>query len=174
MIYTTIDPKTDRDLWAMSLDGDRKSRVFLQTPFSESSGQISPDGRWVAYVSDESGRQEIYVRPFPGPGGKWQVSIEGGAEVAWSPKGNELFYRSAGQRMMAVDVQTQPTFSAGKPHLLFEGPYVAGGTGAFYSISPDGQRFLMMKAPEQQQSALTEFNVILNWFEDLKKKVPVN
>ena len=137
---------------------------------------LSPDGHWISYVSDESGRLEVYVRPFPGPGGKWQVSTDGGSEVTWSPKGNELFYRTGNQRekMMVVEIRTQSTFSAGKPRLLFEGSYVAGaGGGAQYSVSPDGQRFLMTKAPEQQQSALTQINVVLNWFEDLKKKVPV-
>jgi serine/threonine protein kinase len=174
MIYTMADPKTGNDLWVMPLDGDRKPRVFLQTRFSESSGQISPDGRWVAYGSDESGRMEVYVRPFPGPGGKWQVSTDGGSEMVWSPKGNELFYRTGARRekMMAVDVQTQPIFTAGKPRLLFEGPYIAAtggggaGAGATYSVSPDGQRFLMTKAPDQRQAALTQINVVLNWFEE--------
>jgi Tol biopolymer transport system component len=175
-IYSEIDPKTSQDLWVLPLDGDRKPHLFLQTPFNESSGQFSPDGHWVAYVSDESGRLEVYVRPFPGPGGKWQLSTEGGSEVAWSPKGNELFYRTGGQKekMMAVDVQTHPIFSVGKPRLLFEEPYVPGiGAGAMYSVSPDGQRFLMMKAADQSRTALTQINVVLNWFEELTRKVPV-
>jgi eukaryotic-like serine/threonine-protein kinase len=175
-IYTEIDPKLGQDLWLLPMEGDRKPRLFLQTPFQEASGQISPDGHWVAYISDESGRNEVYVRPFPGPGGKWQISTEGGSEAAWSPKGNELFYRTGGQRekMMVVVYQTQPTFSAGKSRLLFEGNYVAGGgAGAFYSVSPDGQRFLMTKTPDQPQATLTQINMVLNWFEELKQKVPV-
>ena len=120
----------------LPLEGDRKPSVFLQTPFQETSPQISPDGRWVAYTSDESGRLEVYVRPFPGPGGKWQVSTDGGSEVAWSPKGNELFYRTGArkEKMMVVDYQTQPTFSAGKPRLLFEGNYVGNGLARAPSI----------------------------------------
>ena len=178
MLYTDFGPKTGRDIWVVSMEGDRKPRIFLQTPFEESSGQFSPDGHWVAYVSNESGRNEVYVRPFPGPGGKWQVSTEGGSELAWNPKGKELFFRTGGQKekMMVVEVQTQPTFTAGKPRLLFEGAYGANGptaAGAFYSVSPDGQRFLMTKAPDQQQTSLTQINVVLNWFEELKKKVPV-
>ena len=140
IIYTESSPKTGSDVWVLPMEGDRKPREFLKTPFEESAAQISPDGHWVAYVSDESGRLEVYVRPFPGSGGKWQISAEGSSEVAWSPKGNELFYRTGGQKekLMVVDVQTQPIFSAGKPRLLFEGPYVSnlGGPGAFYSVSP--------------------------------------
>src|SRR5262249_2478072 len=125
LIYTQSSPQTGSDLWVLPLEGNpdaRKPRVFLQTPFTEAAPQLSPDGRWVAYVSNESGRPEIYVRPFPGPGGKWQISTEGGQSPAWSPKGNELFYRTgrSNENLMAVDIQTQPTFSAGKPRLLFE------------------------------------------------------
>ena len=88
----------------------------------------------MAYVSDESGRQEVYVQPFPGPGGKWQVSTEGGTQIAWNPEGNELFYRTGNQKeqMMVVEYQTQPTFTAGRPHLLFEGNYYAGAAGALW------------------------------------------
>ncbi len=138
------------------LEGDRKPRVFMQTPFSETTPRLSPDGRWVAYVSNESGRNEVYVRPFPGPGGKWQISTEGGTGIDWSPKGNELFYRTrpSAERMMAVDIQTQPAFRAGKPRLLFLAPKAAAsalaGIGADYSVAPDGQRFLMIRAKEQQ------------------------
>jgi serine/threonine-protein kinase len=182
LICTSIEPKTGRDLWVMPLDGDRKPRPFLQTSFQESSGQISPDGHWVAYSSDESGRLEVYVRPFPNSGGKSQVSTEGGSEVAWSQKGHELFYRAGSQKekMMVVDVQTQPTFSADKPRLLFEGAYLANGggnttagAGAFYSVAPDGEHFLMLKAPEEPQGTLTKINVVLNWFRELQERVPV-
>jgi Tol biopolymer transport system component len=176
IIYSETDSKTRSDIWVLPIEGDRKPREFLKTPFSESSGQISPDGHWVAYASDESGRLEVYVRPFPGPGGKWQISTDGGSELVWSAKGNELFYRtgSAREKMMAVDIQTQPAFSAGKPHLLFEGPYNANanGAGALYSVSPDGQRFLMVKPTDRQSNSLTQINVVLNWFEELKQKVP--
>ena len=150
--------------------------MWLQTPFNETTGRLSPDGRWLAYLSDESGRYEVYVRPFPGPGPQYQISTEGGQELVWSPKGNELFYRVGAQRdkMMVVDVQTQSTFSAGKPRLLFEASYYTGGqTGAEYSVAPDGQHFLMMKAKDAQAAALSQINVVQNWFEELKQKVPV-
>ena len=179
LAYNEQNTKTGYDLWMLPLEGERKPQPILQTPFNERVPLLSPDGRWVAYLSDESGRYEVYMEPFPGPGGKRQISTDGGSEVRWSSKGNELFYRTGGQRekMMAVDIQTQPTFSAGKPRLLFEGPYannLAGGaTAADYSMSPDGQRFLMLKAKEQQQTAaLTQIHLVLNWFEELNRRVP--
>jgi Tol biopolymer transport system component len=177
LIYSQQDPKTGYDLWVLPLEGERKPQPFLQTPFNERGAPLSPDGHWVVYSSNESGRYELYVRPFPGPGGKWQISTDGAQEVAWSPKGNELFFRTGGQRekMMAMEIQTQPIFIPGKPRLLFEGPYAnAGGNSwANYSVDPDGQRFLMLKPKEQQQTAaLTQIHVVLNWFEELKRRVP--
>jgi serine/threonine-protein kinase len=178
VVYAQQDPKTGWDLGVLPLEGERKPQPFLQTSFNERGPQVSPDGRWVAYSSDESGRYEVYVRPFPGPGGRWQISTDGGAEVTWSRRGNELFYRTGGQRekMMAMEIQTQPSFVPGRPRLLFEGPYASnvgpGGSQANYSPAPDGQRFLMLKATEQQETALTQINVVLNWFEELKRRVP--
>jgi serine/threonine protein kinase/Tol biopolymer transport system component len=181
LLYVATDPKTVQDIWVLPLEGGeaRKPHVFLQSPFGEFTPFLSPDGRWVAYLSNESGRPEVYVRPFPGPGGKWQISTEGGIGLKWSPKGNELFYRTgpANEKVMVVDIQTQPTFSAGKPRLLFEAPKAAvpplGGTAADYSVSPDGQRFLMVRTQEQPQTS-TQINVVLNWFEELKQRVPVH
>lgn len=151
--------------------GDLKAQPFLRTPFTEGGPRFSPDGRWLAYVSDESGRREIYVQPYPGPGGKWQISTEGGGEPVWNRNGRELFYRSGG-KMMAVDVATQPSFTAGKPRVLFEGPYLPTPlTSANYDVSPDGQRFLMLK-PNESTEAPTQISVVLNWFEELKQKIP--
>jgi hypothetical protein len=153
--------------------GDGKAQPFLQTPSNEASPSFSPDGRWLAYVSDESGRYEIYVQPYPGPGGKWQISTEGGTEPAWNHNGREMFYRS-GDKMMAVDIATQPSFTVGKPHMLFEGQYLpTPGTSPNYSVSVDGQRFLMLKPTEQAEAAPTQIVVVQNWFEELKQKVPV-
>ncbi len=116
------------------------------TGTADGGPQLSPDGHWLAYASDESGRgREIYVRAFPGPGGPWQVSDGGGNEPQWNPRGGELFYRT-GSRMMAVPVDTTAGFSAGKPHELFRGDYLPSWSGyvrANYDVSPDGQRFLM-------------------------------
>ena len=148
----------------------RKPRPFLQTRFGEAGAVFSPDGHWLAYTSDESGRYEVYVRPFPGPGGKWMISNEGGDEPVWAKNGKELFYRN-GDKMMAVEITTQPTFRAGTPTLLFEGQYIhqAGLFRADYDITPDGQRFLMIQPGEQE--AATQINVVLNWFEELKRLV---
>jgi serine/threonine-protein kinase len=169
LAFVESNPSTRYDIWVLRLS-DHKVQPFLRTPFNEQAPRFSPDGHWLAYVSDESGRNEIYVQPYPGPGGKWQISTEGGIEPAWNPHGRELFYRS-GDKMMAVDVTTQPALSAGKPRMLFKGPYQAGASSN-YDVSPDGQRFLMLKPVESAQSAPTQINVVLNWFEELKQKVP--
>jgi hypothetical protein len=164
----------------MPVDEWRKQMPFLKTTFEEGAQSLSSDGRWMAYVSDESGRYDVYVQPLSGPGGKRQISADGGAEVLWSPKGNELFYRSGAQRekMMAVDIQGQPTFSATRARLLFEGPYASnlpsGAFSANYAISRDGQRFLMLKPVEDQQTDLTQIHVVINWFEELKRRVPID
>jgi hypothetical protein len=156
----------------LPLSGERKPRPFLRTPFSETGPQFSPDGRWLAYVSNESGRNEIYVQPFPGPAGKSQISTEGGTQPVWARNG-ELFYQN-GNQMMAVETKTQPTFSAGTPRLLFGGPQ-QGGPAFGYTVAADAQRFLMVKATEtgaaQDQN---QIQVVLNWFDELKRLVPGN
>ena len=148
------------------------TQPLLQTRFNEGAPVISPDGRWLAYASDETGRYEIYVSAFPGPGGKFEISTEGGTEPAWNRNGRELFFRS-GDKMMAVDVATQATFSAGKPKMLFQGLYQPNPTmNANYDVTPDGQRFLMIKPTSVQEAAPTQINVVFNWFEELKRRVP--
>ena len=170
LTFMEINPDTGYDVYTLSLK-DGNPQPFLRTPSLETAPRFSPDGRFIAYASDESGRIEIYVRSYPGPGGKWQISSEGGSEPVWNPKGRELFYR-AGNKMMAVDVTVQPTFSAGKPRTLFEGPYLPTPRSfPDYDVSPDGQRFLMLK-PSEQTSSLTQIVVVQNWFEELKQKVP--
>jgi len=167
--YVDVSPATGPDLMLLPLEGDRKPQVFLRTPNSELNPQFSPDGKWLAYMSDESSRDEIYVRPFPGPGAKVQVSTQGGIEPLWSRNGKELFYLE-GNKMMAVDVTTQPAFSAGTPRKLFEGQYVESPTGSTgYSISPDGQRFLRIQT-SVPEPPLTQINIVLNWFEELKQR----
>jgi len=158
------------DIWVLQIS-DRKLLPFLRTPFTEWAPMFSPDGRWLAYVSNESGRNEVYVQPYPGPGGKWPISTGGGIEPRWNPNGRELFYRN-GDTMMAVDITTQPAFSASNPRLLFEGQYPRNpGAIANYDISPDGQRFLMVKEIPQAASD-AQINVVLNWSEDLKRLAP--
>jgi Tol biopolymer transport system component len=172
LTFSEVNPTTGYDIWVLRLE-DRKAEPFLRTQFNEAAPQFSPDGHWLAYVSDESGRKEIYVQPYPGPGGKWQISTEGGVEPLWNRNGRELFYRNA-NKMMAVQITAQPTFSPGTPRVLFEGQYQSLPTISTpnYDVSPDGQRFLMLKPVEQAQAAPTQINVVLNWFEELKRRVP--
>ena len=157
------------DLWSLS-PSDTEPRAFAPSRFNESAPAFSPDGRWLAYVSDESNRFEVYVRPFPGPGEEYQISMDGGSEPVWDRGGRELFFRNANQ-VMAVDVRTQPSFSAGRPRPLFTGPFSRGPDSIDYDISPDGESFVMVNAGAEDRPA-THVNVIFNWFEELKRLVP--
>ena len=166
------------DIGMLSMEGDRKYRPLLHEKYDEGGTQISPDGRWMAYMSNESGQYEVYVRPFPEVNnGKWQVSTSGGLGPLWSPNGRELFYRSS-DSVMAVSVETGPTFSLGTPKALFRGTYVGGGVsvGSPWDISPDGKRFLMMKevasTAKPAAEAPRKINIVINWFEELKQRAP--
>jgi Tol biopolymer transport system component len=170
LAFTEINPITGPDIWVLRLS-DRKAEPFLRTPFTETVPSFSPDGHWLAYVSNESGRDEVYMQPYPGPGGKWQISTEGGTEPVWNPNGKELFYRSE-DKMMSVDIIAQPSFSVGRPRMLFQGPYLPGVVFPYYDVSPDAQRFLMIKPSEQTSSSLTQIVVVQNWFEELRRRVP--
>jgi eukaryotic-like serine/threonine-protein kinase len=171
LAFEVADRQTRWDIWVLRMS-DRKAESFLRTPFNEGAPRFSPDGHWLAYVSDESGRFEIYVQPYPGRGGKTLISTDGGTEPVWNPTGRELFYRS-GNKMMAVDVVTQPSFVARRPRMLFEGQYKPTGTTMpEYDVSPDGQHFLMLRPSERVQATPTQINVVLNWFEELNQKVP--
>jgi len=155
------------NIWALLREGE--ALPIVATAFNERSPMFSPDGRWLAYVSNESGRDEVYVQPYPGPGGKWPISTEGGTELRWSADGRELFYR-LGDKMMVVEVQSEPAFSSGRPQLVFEGPYLTDNFATpNYDISLDGQRFLMIK---KEEGSTAQINVVLNWFEELKRLVP--
>jgi hypothetical protein len=157
------------DLYILPLDGDRQSYSWLKTKFNEWGSAISRDGKWIAYTSDESGQYETYVRPLSGSGGKRQISTAGGEEVTWSPDGRSLFYRE-GQKWMSVAVRTQPDFSAEAPKFMFEGPYL-NVPGVSYDVAADGQRFMMLEESVKQPPT-TRLNVVLNWFEELKQRVP--
>ncbi len=158
-----------RDIWVLPLD-TREPLPFLRTPAFETSPRFSPDGRWLAYVSLDSGVAEVYVRPFPGPGGRLQISNGGGSEPVWSRSGGELFYRD-GNRMMSTVLRMVPTLSAERPRLLFEGSYLRSDTGGSgYDVAGDG-RFLMIQ-PVEPERAVTSINVVLQWFDDLKGRGP--
>ncbi|MDA2935289.1 protein kinase [Acidobacteria bacterium AH-259-D05] len=159
------------DIWFISLAGEREPQLFLQTEFNEQFPKFSPDGRWLAYVSNESGRNEVYVRPFPkAEEGKWQISTEGGTLPVWARSGRELFYRGD-NKMMAVDIETGSSLTPGKPRLLFDVTPV--DASATFDVTPDGQHFLMIQAGEQQEKA-NQIHVITNWFEELQRLAPTD
>jgi dipeptidyl aminopeptidase/acylaminoacyl peptidase len=172
LLFTSEHPETKFDIWWLPVGDKGEPQPWLKTPFVETAAVFSPDGRWIAYQSDETGRFEIYVKPFAGPGRKETISTEGGTCPVWAPDGRELFYRE-GDKMMAVVVKTHPEFAAAKPELLFRGLYSSHHITANYDITPDGGRFLMLKVSEQE-SALNQINVVLNWSEELKRLVPTN
>jgi serine/threonine-protein kinase len=147
----------------------RRVTPFLASKFHEKYPELSPDGRWLASCSDESGRDEVYLRPFPGAGGKWQISHTGGTEPLWARDGKMLFYRLKDQ-VWAVDIQTGPVPAFGKPRLLFEQPgYSRAIPSRGWDLSLDGRRFLMVKLEEQKPTPVTELMFVQNWFEELKR-----
>lgn len=158
------------DLMTLRVDGDRKPQPFQQTPFDEWGAACSPDGRWIAYLSNESGRMEVYVRPFRGSGEKWKISNGSGMEPVWSRDGKQLFFRGGVNQelMMAVPIGTTPTFTAGKPARLFQGNYY-WDPNANFDVAPDG-RFLMMPTPDS--GGRQEIRIVQNWFEELRRRVP--
>jgi eukaryotic-like serine/threonine-protein kinase len=169
LLYFANNPKTKYDLWVLPLDGSAKPFPFLQTESNEIDGHFSPNGQWVAYASDESGRYEIYVRRFSpdtpsAAGGKWQISYNGGSEPRWSTDGRELYYLSPDWKLMVVEITTGPLFQPGTPKLLFQAPQQSGLTAGDYTV--DGKHFLFL-APAEQGDA--PFTVVVNWQADLKK-----
>ena len=181
VLYESVGGKTRGDLWVLPLGNHRAPVSFLQTAFDERDGEFSPDGRWIAYASNESGRDEVYVRPFssdpsgtplPDSGNKWIISSEGGVRPKWKKDGTELYYLDLDGKLMAASVSTRPVFQAGVPRLLFQtrsgsaGANWAGSAEAHWAPSPDGKRFLFL-VPETQGAA--PFTVVLNWPAVLKK-----
>jgi Tol biopolymer transport system component len=183
-------PKTGWDLRVLRLDGlsrpsgvttsppaavgSRATERLVQTTATESLGDLSPDGRWLAYQSDESGRNQIWVRPFPNvDDGHWQISVNGGMSPVWGRNGRELFHLDGTNAVTSVPIRTAPTFSAGTPTKLFDGRYLASPFWRAYDVSPDGQRFLMIKdsAAAEQPSTPPSLVVVLNWFEELKRRL---
>jgi len=181
-------PVIEGDLMLLPLMGERRPQPLLQTPYDELNAEPSPNGRWLAYESNESGRYEIYVRPFPNAtAGKWPVSTSGGTRPLWARNGQELFYESMGA-LMRVPVTTGSTFAAGTPTKLFDAPYFFGpvvvGRGRTYDVSPDGKQFLMIKeggiadsrpgamARQAESPPSARMVLVQHWFEELKRLVP--
>ena len=157
--------QTKEEIWRVSLDSGAAPQQVLASSFANGSPSLSPDGRWLAYVANESGRAEVYVRPYPGPGGRWQVSLDGGTEPIWSPAGNEIFYR-AGDAMIAAAVRVQPGFEITGRTKLFSAEYeTANFLDQNYGVAPDGKSFFMLQRVVGTQQALV---VTLNWFDQLR------
>jgi serine/threonine-protein kinase len=168
LLYGQTGATTGRDVWIYSSD-DRKSRPFLESPPNEFSASFSPDGRWVAYVSDESGRAEVYVRPSLGPGSRTQVSVDGGTAPVWSRNGRELFF-AKGDTLCTTAVRLGRTFASGAVRRLFSGPYSFDEVTVNYDVTADGQHFLVPRS--RIDSAPRQLELVLNWFEELNRLAP--
>ena len=168
---------TGVDIGVLSMEDDRAVQVLIQSEFSEAYPAISPDGRWMAYTADLSGRNEIYVERFPDLGGRLRVSTTGGFAPLWSPDGRQLFYRSInGRQVIAVPVATDPVFAAGTPEVLFEGSYFQVPGARSYDVAPDGERFVMVRmgSSATDTDAPAELILVQNWFDELRRLVPTN
>jgi Tol biopolymer transport system component len=177
LMYRSNDPQTGSDLWVLPMAGDRTPWVFLKTPSREAQGMFSPDGRWVVYQSDESGRPEIYVRAFVRPGGtrtledgQLQVTTDGGINPVWGPDGKEVYYLNPAGAMMAAPITVRgSTIESGAPVLLFPTRIVGGGVDALqgrqYDVAPDG-RFLINTEVDTTAAPIT---LLMNWNSELKK-----
>ena len=177
--FVSFDQKDEQngdDAWVLPLAGDEPAQPVARSRFDEGSAKFSPDGRWVAYSSAESGRPQVYIQPFPGPGPKVQISSDGGTDPMWRPAGGELYYRSRG-RMMAVSVTTSRTPQVSAPRQLWvEQKYTVGSgsscgmpgvTSSNYDVTPDGQRFLMVR-DDDLGVVSSRVVVVMNWAEELK------
>ncbi|HEV8588252.1 MAG TPA: protein kinase [Pyrinomonadaceae bacterium] len=168
LLFETIGEKTLSDVWVLPLDGTSNAHPLLQSEFSEFHPRCSPDGRWIAYASSESGRTEIYIQSFPPAGGKWQVSTTGGAQPRWRRDGKELYFMTPERTLMAVDVKLGATFEMGTPKPLFQTSVSSFESPNRYDVSADGQRFLVNSSINE--TSRTPIVVIVNWAAGLKKQ----
>jgi Tol biopolymer transport system component len=165
ILYQIPGENTGQDLWIAPQFEDEKSYAYLNSQFNEQSGVFSPDGHYIAYTSDESGRNEIYVQSFPLSGSKYQISTGGGSEPYWRSDGKELFYVAADRNLIAVPIKIDPTFEPSLPKRLISVPPIVQIYN--YAVSRDGQQFLVAGPPEE--CATSVFTVVLNWQAALKK-----
>ena len=162
------------------MEGDDAWEPLVDTAASEGGAALSPDGQWMAYMSDETGRYEVYVQRFPALGERQQISTNGGLDPTWSPDGDALYYLDTGggsdpRQMVRVSIDAGPPLSIGSPEALFAYDHFHPGSGArIYDIAPDGQRFLLLSGESDQGgTGVPQINVVLNWFEELKERVPI-
>ena len=179
IVFNDLTPTQGRDIRLLTLVPTPRVEPLVETRFQERGGIVSPDGRWLAYESDSSGRFEIYVRPFPNVGdGQWQVSTAGGVQPLWARNGRELFFVAPDEALMTVPVELRSaSWTAGTPTKLLEGRYYTGGGTQFsrhYDVTPDGQRFLVLKESGDEASTSQNISVVQNWTEELKRLVPVD
>ena len=172
LAFVEIHPSRQRDIWLMPLDGDRRAQPFQTTDADEWAPKFSPDGHRVAYASNETGRDEVYVRPIGSPGGRKQTSTEGGTWPAWARNGRELFFLK-GDKLAAVtlDAESNPV---GQARVVLDAPKLADlqfqADSPWYDVMPDGEHFVMLLSP--QYPSPTHYNIVVNWFEELKQLVP--
>jgi len=182
LAFDQVNPGTNFDIMTLPIEGDEKSgwkpgepKPFLNSAFTESEAGFSPDGRWLAYMSNESGGYEVYVRPFPGPGGKWQISTGGGSVPEWSRNGKELFFRTLDNKITVVThTDAGDSFRADKPQLWSPGQFTELGVFTNnFALHPDGKRFAVLKAPgTEQAAAVNKVSFIFNFFDELRSKFP--
>jgi Tol biopolymer transport system component len=166
----TAEPALKVGLWVLPMTGDQQPFAYIDTQFTETHAQFSPDGRWVAYTSDESGQAEVYVQSFPIGGGKWQISNAGGDQPQWRGDGKELFYLSPDRKLMSVEIQTTPAFNNSRPQALFEAPVPLSGINddrTSYAPARDGQRFILNALADTANEK--PLMLVLNWANELKK-----
>jgi eukaryotic-like serine/threonine-protein kinase len=164
----TSDTATRRhDIIGIAAEETWKARPVIASRFDERSPAFSPDGRWIAYVADDVGRDEVHVQPFPGPGARTQVSIGGGTEPVWSRGGRELYFRQQ-NRMLGVTTGLPGSFRPSRPQVLFTGSFDEWPQRPAYDVTPDGQ-FLMVEQPAERP--ITHLRVVLNWFDELKRQM---
>jgi serine/threonine-protein kinase len=180
LVFGEEDLRTGNDLMVLPLSGDEATgwkpgtpTAFLNSPFNEAAAAFSPDGRFLAYRSTETGRSEVYVRPFPGPGGKWQASTDGGALPAWSRTRQELFYRVASDHRLMVVAFTVDgdTFRAGKPLLWSDTPFELRGPNQSFDLHPDGRRFAVLKSPEAETKR-DHLTLVVGFADELRRIAP--
>ena len=176
LLAFSVTDQGQNDIWILDMQ-KQKVTQFTDTPHDEDHADFSRDGRYLAYSSMETGRQNVYVQAYPGPGERATISTDRGSSPSWSPDGRQLFYVTGSApetKMMAVDIKTSPRFSAGEPKFLFEGDFVGNSNHRNYDITPDGEKFLMVQRLDPPRQPARQIIIVQNWFEELKRLVPTD